>query len=252
MALSEEETIHLLQAGLSALSEFDEPIRRNILESNGWVKLLYSPTPELYMRIKAYFEWLSSRKKEIPGELMEEIAYLLFKSLNGTENIRSYQSYAAQHDLVVDGSSFAWQMLMKYLHLPDNGRTIVVECKNEKSKISDQQFSRLCGILQNKFTDTAQLGVFVSRQTATGFPENGAKKRSLSDARATQVIFHAKSKKFVIVVDQKDLENIARGFSFPMMLEAKIREVEASYGTEITFNEKWEETKLPAHLQKYS
>ncbi|MBS4059422.1 MAG: hypothetical protein KG029_03395 [Bacteroidetes bacterium] len=246
--------MELMQKALASLDEHDEPTRREILESDGWIEILQDPAPELQGRLRDYFEWYDGKREENPGELLEEVAYLLFKSLRGAENIRSYRSFAAQHDLVVDGSSVAWQILMTYLHLPKSGRSIIVECKNEKTTISDQQFSRLCGILQNKFETTAHLGVFISRKTAAGFPEGKRKKISLSEARATQVIFHAKTQKFVIVVAHKDLEKIFMGLPFPKILEAKISEVEAAYGTEISFDDdSWEqETKLPSHLEKYN
>lgn len=251
MAHSREKTIELMQSALLAIDELDASTRREIFESEGWIEILQTPIPELRERLNDYFEWCNGRKVENAGELLEEIAYLLFKSLKGHQNIRSYQSFAAQHDLVVDGSSPAWHMLMNYLHLPQNGRTIIVECKNQEKEISDQQFSRLCGILRGKFDETAHLGIFISHTTASGFPKNNAKKRSLSNARATQVIFHADTKKFVVVIDHKNLEMIAKGVSFPKILEAKIREVEAAYGGEISFTDEWEETKLPAHLEKY-
>jgi hypothetical protein len=244
--------ISLIAQGFSILQRLgiDEETRQ-VLNADGWTGIFYSPIPHLGERLQDYFAWREGKRIEKPGELLEEIAFLLFKSLHGVQNVRSYTSFAAQHDLVVDGSSQIWLSLMSYLHLPEEGRSIVVECKNEKTKITDQQFSRLCGILQNKFETTAHLGVFISRQKATGFPEGSKKKKTLSESRATQVIFHAKTKKFVIVVDEEDLKKIADGFSFPKLLEAKIREVEASYGTEISFNDTWEETILPNHLKKY-
>lgn len=247
---SKQELINQVLNGLSGLEELDPKTRQDFLESEGWVEILYSPTGELINRLKEYFDWCSNKRNENPGELLEEIAYLIFKSLKGVGNIRSFQSYAAQHDLIVDGSSPNWQILMMYLHLSRDGRTIVVECKNQSDSISDQQFSRLCGLLQNKFEKTSELGIFISHTSASGFPKKKTKERQLKDARATQALFHAKSNKFVIVIDHKDLELILNGIPLPKIIEAKIREVEASALVELSFNENWQEVVLPPHLKK--
>ena len=247
---SKQEVILLVQSAIASLEELDPRTRQDVMESEGW-EILYVATPELKSRLNDYFDWCNRKRKEDPGKLLEEIAYLLFKGLVGIGNVRSFQSYAAQHDLVVDGVSPAWQNLMMYLHLNREGRTIVVECKNQVESISDQQFSRLCGILQNKFDKMADLGVFISHTSASGFPKKNTKERKLKDARATQALFHAKTNKFVVVVDHKDLEMILRGAPFPKILEAKIREVEASAGVELAFDENWQEVDLPSHLRKY-
>jgi len=247
-----EEIEKLVIDAVAALSELEDGrVRSEILEAQGWAQLVIMPSPRLNARLKDYFDWCSGSKEENPGNLLEEIAYLLFQCFIGIGNVRSYQSYAPQHDLVVDGDSNAWVYLMQYLHLPISGRTIVVECKNQDKPITDQQFSRLCSILQNKFQDTAHLGVFVSHTPATGFPERGKKKRALSDSRATQALFHAKTNKYVVVIDHDDLVSINNGVSFAKILEAKIREVEASTGMNLEFNEEWKETLLPSHLAKH-
>lgn len=248
---TEAELIEQIFEGLAGLEELEPRTRKNLLESDGWVETLYSPTQELKARLKDYFDWLDGKREEDAGKLLEEIAYLIFKSLKGVGEIRSYQSYAAQHDLIVNGSSLNWQILMMYLHLKRDGRTIVVECKNQKESITDQQFSRLCGLLQNKFDVTSELGIFISQKTASGFPKKKTKERQLKDARATQALFHAKAKKFVVVIDNDDLKSIFNGFSLPKILEAKIREVEESTLLDITFNENWQEVVLPSHLRKY-
>jgi hypothetical protein len=203
-------------------------------------------------RLDDYFEWCAgSRDDENAGELLEEIAYLLFQSLVGVGNIRSFQSYAPQHDLVVDGESKNWDLLMQYLHLPKSGRSVVVECKNQEKSIDDQQFSRLCSLLQNKFQDSCHLGVFISHTPAAGFPKREKRERSLRDARATQALFHAKTGKYVVVIDHGNLIQIRNGANIAKILDAKIREVEASSGVILEFNERWEETILPGHLAKF-
>src|SRR5688572_24221025 len=107
-AKTKEELIEQILEGFAGLEELD-PRNQNLLESEGWVEeILYAPVQELKVRLKDYFDWRNGKRKEDAGKLLEEIAYLLFKSLKGVGEIHSYQSYAAQHDLVVNGGSVKW------------------------------------------------------------------------------------------------------------------------------------------------
>ena len=215
---------------------------------------LYQPDRTLSDRIGQYINWCNGERDEDPGQLMEELAYLAFRCIQGVEVIKSFQSYAAQHDLMISGSSPTWIMLMKFLQLDNEHRTIVVEAKNESSPISDAQFSRLCSIVQNKFSH-CRLGIFFSRRSASGFPdrisEQQARQRSLRDARATQVLFRASSGKFVIVLDHHDILCLSQPGSLPRLLEAKIRDVDEASGIPLDFEEDWNEVDLPPHLAQY-
>ncbi len=216
---------------------------------------LYAPDAALVSRISDYNRWRELKeakdpghKEENPGHLMEEIALLAFRCLKGWESVRSYQSYGPQHDLVISGSEGPWVLLMVYLHLPPTGRTIVVEAKNPSRTVSDQQFSRLCSIIQNKFIATCHLGVFITRKGAAGF----SNRRSLRDARATQALFHAKTEKFVIVLDNQDLQQLTREGGLPRVLESKIRDVENASSVPSEVDDAWKSIELPPHLARHN
>jgi hypothetical protein len=159
---------------------------------------LYKPDSKLIQRIKDYKVWCQTRKGEDPGKLMEEIAYLAFRGLRGCNMQLSYQSFADQFDLVVSGDG-SWDALVRFLGVT-GFPTIVVEAKNIDKVVDVSQFTRLCAIVQNNFEYQCALGVFVTREGAAGFPK-GIRKRSFQHAWATQIIFHAKTKKFVVVLD---------------------------------------------------
>jgi len=226
---------------------------------DGWgcAERLYSPDAVLVARIADYNRWCETKEGEEPGHLMEEIAYLAFRCLEGLESIKCFQSYAAQHDLVVSGSKSKWFLLMQFLHLPREGRTIVVEAKNLADPVSDSQFSRLCGILQNKFDKMCHLGVFFTRSGVSGFPRLSQpdspepRQRSLRDARATQVIFHARTGKFVVALGHEDLQRLLENGALPRILEAKIRDIEDAGGLSLQFDEDWREIDLPSHFSQY-
>ncbi len=187
---------------------------------------------------------------------MEELVFLAFRCLQGWCSIKSYQSYAAQHDLVISGSEGGWLLLMILLHLPPQSGTIVVEAKNLSEAVSDSQFSRLCGVIQNKFSQLCHLGVLFTRFGASGFPDASGSRskkpqRSLKDARATQVLFHARTEKYVVVFSEKDIQALASPGSLVRLLEAKIRDIEEATGLDWSFSEDWREIVLPPHMSKY-
>jgi len=226
----------------------DERLKQRLLQYEVWYEKVLRAGKHLSRRGKTIFE-------ENPGELMEEIAYLTFCCLRGQDSIKAGQSYAPQHDLVVSGSSPEWFQIMDILHLEKSGRTLIIEAKNTKNRVDDHEFSRLCYILQNKFSTQAHLGIFFSRSGATGFPTNGsAHQRTLRDARATQIMFHATTKnKFVVVLSHKDIVQLKEKGSLLLILEALIRDIEETFGQVVEANHNWEETQvLPPHLLKYA
>lgn len=216
----------------------------------------YEPSSQLKKRLEEYKNWCTTNIGEDPGKLMEEIALLAMKCLQGYENVKSYQSYAAQIDLLISGSSENWCLLMEYLHLDNRYRSIVVEAKNLNKKVDDKQFSRFCYHLQNTFVNTSQLGLFFTRYGATGFPERGkgtirTRQRSIKDAQATQIIFHARHNKFVIVLDHEDIIQLDQAGMLPKIIEAKIRETEQWSGLNLDITEELAVVDLPEHLRKH-
>ena len=226
---------------------------RNVWEGWDWADDLYEPDDALIRRIGDYNLWKKTRAGEDPGQLMEEISYLAFRRLRDFSSIQSYQSYSVQHDLVVSGAGGLWLILLFRLGLPLSHRTIVAEAKNLDEKVDDAQFSRLCFTLQNKFDSQCCLGVIVSRLGATGFPDldNPGSKRLLRDAYATQVLFHAKTGKYVVVLDDSDIQRLTEVGGLAKVLGAKIRAVEEAGHLPVPEDGSWQQVSLPAHLAKY-
>lgn len=216
---------------------------------------LYEPDDNLCSRLEEYNKWREGKVEiDDPGALMEEIALLAFKALSGWSSIKSFTSYSHQHDLVISGDRCSWLTLMKFLSISsENARTIVVEAKNTNEPVDDSQFSRLCSVLQNKYGKQSELGVFLSRSGASHFPKKGRRQRQrvLRDARATQIIFHARTGKYVVVLDEDDIKQLAEPGSLPQMLAQKIRDVENVTGlhTLELVGEDGREVDLPPHLE---
>ena len=210
---------------------------------------LFIPNYELAQRIDDYEKSDTPKSQVIKGYLMEEIACLVFKSVKGWDTIKSYTSYSEQHDLVVSGSSMLWLQFLDYLQIPKDRRTIVVEAKYHDKKLSAQQFSRLCYLLQNKFERTCDLGIFFTHKGATGFGTT----RVLRDARACQVLFHARTGKYIIVLDRKDILTLRDSGSFLKILVKKIRDVEEVSLIDMSEHSQadFSQVQLPSHLSKY-
>jgi hypothetical protein len=262
MPLSESETKAMLFEALKMVQalpggeDWLQNILPVILQGYRPADYFYKPDKTLLERIEDYKKWCETREGEDPGQLMEEIALLAFKCLRGWSDIKSYQSYAPQHDLVISGVDLEWVGFISLLRPNFQGRTIVVEAKNLSEKIDDQIFSRLCSILLNVFAESADIGVFFSRLGATGFPDdqndrNHIRQRGLRDAQATQIIFHAKTGKSVVVFTNNDILKLVEPGALPRLLESKIRAIEEFSGLPLRFDEEWKEIDLPAHLKKY-
>jgi hypothetical protein len=110
----------------------------------------------------------ASAMAKAQGELMEQVAALAFSCLKGWNYLKSYPSYAEQHDLVIGGNSHLWEMSAKGIMGAASMLTIVIEAKYLNKPLSSAQFTRLCYILQNKFAQSSSLGVFLSDRGATG------------------------------------------------------------------------------------
>jgi len=247
-----------VQGGISLMGK-EWLLRELPLILNNWniVDELYIPDEQLINRLSDFERWCKTKRGEDPGKLMEEVAFLALRCLKGYEVVKNYQSYAGQIDLVVAGSDQDWVVIMNYLHLDVKYRSIVVEAKNLASRVDDKQFSRFCYHLQNTFEGTAQLGIFFTRIGATGFPKSTKstketpRQRLLRDSQATQILFHAKTRKFVVVLEQEDILKLSIPGSLLRILESKIRGIEQWSGLNVDITDKPIEIDIPPHLLKH-
>lgn len=261
MPYSEKEIGDNLFKGLDQLrmhSDFGEEWLHEYLEpllvSYHYFVNLYVPDETLKARIDDYIKWCASGANEDQGQLMEEISFLAFRCCKDAGNIKSYQSFAPQYDLVVSGTlkdGFGWRLLMDYLRL-SKWDTVIVEAKNTDKKVNVEQFTRLCWIIDHMFSDLAGLGVFFSRTGATGFPTAGSRQRSLKASRAAQIIFHARTGKYVIIIDHDDILKLSEPGALPLLIKAKMRDVEEVTGLPVDYqDDNWRQIDLPEHLNRH-
>jgi hypothetical protein len=192
---------------------------------------------------------LSESKKG--GELLEQIAFLTFQGLKGATSFKSFQSAGPQYDLLVSGDQPAWLHICNLLYLKENQRGIVVEAKATKTALPDKQFARLCSIMELNLSSTVGLGVFLTLNGATGFPQSeSSRQRAIRDCRLRQVLFHAKTQKFIIVLDKDDILKLGKNGTLIQTLVRKIRDLCELSGLPTPPVEQWDEIDLPQHLKQ--
>lgn len=212
------------------------------------------------LRLKDYlenFETLLQVKKPTTkqlqerGKILEQITYLVFSSLKGVSSVKSFQSAGSQYDLVVSGDDVNWHPVCKQLYMNISQRDIVIEAKAKNSKLPDKDFARLCSIMNENYTG-AGLGIFFTLKGATGFPDrnSSSRQRKISDCRLRQALFHAKTGKFIVVLDQEDILKLGKNGTLLQTLTRKIRDLRELSGIPTVPIEQFIETDLPPHLEE--
>jgi len=218
--------VNLLKA-IKILNPKDE-ISRNSIAS-----YLYVPDTRISGHLQELKDYIlikspTDTQRKNAGNLLEKIVALTFCGLRGLTSIKSFCSASCQYDLLVSGDTEEWEPLYRLLYMKDNQRDIVIEAKCTKAKVNDQQFARLCSLMEVNLFTTTGLGIFFTLNGATGFPKRGQTERQqkLSDARLRQALFHARTGKTVVVLDAQDIFELDKPASLIQILTRKIRDVE--------------------------
>ncbi|GCL38374.1 hypothetical protein H6F47_08595 [Sphaerospermopsis sp. FACHB-1094] len=207
--------------------------------------------PEFLDKLKIYTELENPTRSQTQeaGKLLEQIVLLLFKGLKGVQSIKSFQSAGPQYDLLVSGDDIAWKGVCKTLYLEWEQRDIVVEAKATREPLPHKQFARLCSIMEHHLRG-AGLGIFVTLNGASGFPKRGdSRQRKASDCRLTQVVFHAKTNKIIVVLEKEDLLELTKNGSLIEVLTRKIRDLSELSGLSTAPVDNYQDIDLPPHLQ---
>ena len=193
-------------------------------------------------------EHTTHKQRQEAGQLLEKIAFLAFQGLKGATNFKSFQSAGPQYDLLISGDGLDWFYVCKLLYLAEHRRGIVIEAKATKTPLPDKQFARLCSIMELNLSSTVCLGVFFTLEGASGFPKkNDSRQRKISDARLRQVLFHAKTQKFIVVLDKDDIFQLGENGTLIQILVRKIRDLCELSGLPTPAVEQLEEIDLPPH-----
>jgi hypothetical protein len=216
--------------------------------------LMYTPDSRIAEALVRLNNLSSSKKlsdRQAAGYVMEEVAFLAFRSLQGWSSLKGYQSAGPQHDLLIEGVDADWAMICRQFYMPEAKQAIVIEAKATGTRLSDAQFARMCAIMDYNLVH-AGLGIFVTLEGATGFPTGTRSAlRSVSDCRLRQVIYYAGTKKPIIVFDKSDLRQLTTNGSLPLLIHRKVKEIfELTGVSTLPVTDFQEEVMLPPHLAK--
>lgn len=242
---TQQELVETIIISLDLL-ERDDP------STNHLFSYLYQPHPlfaKLLLDLQSYTkkEQPSKQEREDAGRLMEQIAGAAFSRLKGVSSLKSYQSAAAQYDLLVSGDTASWLVLTKKLYMQDDRRDILIEAKARKDKLTDREFSRLIGILETHLTIVG-LGVFFTLRGATGFPKPGTSQRSLRDCQLRQALYYAKTEKAIIIFDIQDIASLNEPGALPRLIARKVRDLSELSGSAPNTSPSPTEVNLPPHI----
>ena len=250
---------HLSAGGyiVSLLQALKELPKEDINSRNQIASYLYEPDSRLseYIeKLKNYINLINPTKKERQdaGYLLEQIVVIVFRGLRGLSRIKSFRSVGAQYDLLISGDNEDWLCLCNLLFMKDNQRGILIEAKCTQEKVSHSQFARLCSLMEINLFSTTGLGIFFTLNGATGFPKKGqeSRQKALSEARSMQALFHARTGKAIVVLDQDDIFTLDKPGSLLQILISKIHDLEDLSGLAIEPCESPVEVDLPAHLKE--
>ena len=224
-------------------------------EANALISYLYTPDTileEYLSKLRVFLNLPRPTKKETQdaGYLLEEISLICFCGLVGYTNIKSFRSPSAQYDLVIGGDTLEWKELYEFLFLNFNQRDIVIESKAIKASLSDSQFARMCSIMTLSLTN-AGLGIFFTLNGASGFPaRDQARQQTIGNARLRQVVFHASTKKTIIVLDKNDIFTLNQNGSLITLLIRNLRDLHELSGIPNAPVEEFVEVDLPESPSK--
>ena len=146
---------------------------------------------------------------------------------------------------MISGDTLQWKLITEILYLNFTQRDIVIEVKATTDSLSDSQFARLCSIMSLNLTN-AGLGIFFTLNGASGFPKSGeARQQKIGNARLRQVIFHASTKKAIVVLDKNDILTLNQNGSLIALLMTKISDLNQLSGLPTAPVEELEDVDLP-------
>ncbi len=86
---------------------------------------------------------------------------------------------------------------------------------------------------------------------AAGFPKrNSTRQRAIQDCRLRQVLYHAKTGKYIIVLDKEDILSLGQNGTLMTLLIRKIRDLNELTGLPTVTVKQFQEIDLPQHLKE--
>ena len=173
---------------------------------------LRPPAPaemSVYVSNSAYIRFLLSQLGDGTGKTLERLAEYLLSCMAGCRARGRRESLVTEYDVVCS-------MNGNYIDFRSEfGRYFVCECKDWKSRAGISVIAKFCRILDST---KARFGILFSSAGITGMDD------AAFAAREQQKIFQDRGL-VIIVIDETDLEAVARGENFINILRNKYEDV---------------------------
>lgn len=235
------------------IERFEDLLKEAPDDDPDLLAMLYTPDsrlPGFLKKLKAYEAKQSptSTERKAAGDLMEQVAFLTFRSLTDACEPESYKAVGSQVDLEVTGVKATWQVLLKVVGLKEGRHSFLLEAKATEGKVDVPVMTRLCALMNLR--PTVGLGIFFTLKGCTGEPSKNEGKASLKDARYHQVLHYVRTGCPIIVFDLSDILALKVPGSLVMQIQQKIRDVEKVTVSAPESVGSYRQVKLPGHLAK--
>jgi hypothetical protein len=175
-----------------------------------WLVEVPSPNDAgIYVTNTFYIETLMAELGEKTGKALENLADYLLSCMPGCRTAKRISSYSTDYDIVcsLQGPDVDFRS--------EFGRYFVCECKDWAKAAGFSEFAKFARVLDSI---KARFGIMFAREGISG-------ERGTTDARREQLKVYQDRGLVIVVVDQADLDFVARGGNFTTLLRTKYEKV---------------------------
>jgi hypothetical protein len=179
------------------------------LDKNWMTEFPISQEAAVYSTNSIYVKHLIDQLGDTSGTTLERLAEYILSCMPGCRTTRRRRSHSSDYDIVcsVEGLEVDFRSEL--------GRYFVCECKDWKSPADYTTMAKFCRVLDST---KSRFGILFSKKGISG------EGRTVDAEREQLKVFQDRGM-VIVVIDQSDLEHIARGGSFINLLRAKYERV---------------------------
>jgi len=179
------------------------------LTRTGWPNIHLSENLHFTLSTPTYVTWLLAKLGAGDGLALERLAHYVLSAIPGCRAYMRKRSASTNYDVVcgLEGADLDFRS--------DLGRYFLCECKDWRSPANFSAFAKFSRVLDSA---KCRFGILFSREGITGTA------RSTDAAREQLKLFQDRGM-VVVIIDLKDLRQIAERANLITMLRAKYEEV---------------------------
>jgi hypothetical protein len=179
------------------------------LDNNWMTEFPIAQEAAVYSVNPRYVKHLIEKLGDTSGATLERLAEYILSCMPGCRTTRRRRSHSSDYDIVcsVEGLEVDFRSEL--------GRYFVCECKDWQSPADFTTMAKFCRVLDST---KSRFGILFSKNGISG------EGRTVDAEREQLKVFQDRGM-VIVVIDQSDLEHVARGGSFINLLRAKYERV---------------------------